>query len=87
MSWGVQAGGKSDQVAKDIEKHFENMSSCEEPEETIKQQARKIIAIALEGNNPARTVNVSAWGSQSKYFSKEEDKEPSITNSLHIEIG
>lgn len=87
MSWSVGGSGKSNELAKQIEEQFESTKDypCPEPEESIKQDARKLIAKALAGNNPERVHSVYASGSQSTHHIAIES-EPRVTNSLKIEI-
>ena len=68
MSWSVGDSGNSDEVAKDIEAQFESSSECPEPEESIKQAARSLIAKALEGKIPSTDTMVSAWGIQTTKY-------------------
>ena len=65
MSWSVSAVGKSDVVAAVIEKQFENGGKCMEPEESIRQAARALLAASLKAQVPSAAVEVSAGGSQS----------------------
>lgn len=84
MSWSVGATGKAPTVAEQIAKQFENGSKCAEPEETIRQAAKKLIETSLEAQDPAKDVQVSAYGSQSVY----DVGSPNATfrNSLSISI-
>ena len=64
MSWSV--GVKSlpaKEAAAEIEKQFEAGSKCAEPEETIRQAARKLIAETIAAQDVK--LSVSAYGSQS----------------------
>lgn len=75
MSWSVGHSGPSNLVAEELEKQFTAMESypCPEPEETIKQRARQLIAVALGANVPPRTVSVGAYGGQSDWTQGGED--------------
>lgn len=66
MSWSVAANGKAVDVAATIENQFETRGACMEPEESIRQSARKLIAESLKAQIPSdKDVRVSAYGSQS----------------------
>lgn len=86
MSWSVSASGRSDEVAKTVEEQFESMkaSPCPEPEESLKQQARQLLAAGLAAQNPARSVSVSAFGSQS---TSGEGEDAIITNTFSVSIS
>lgn len=85
MSWSVAANGKASEVAKTIEIQFNTSSACVEPEEGIRQGARKLIADCLAAQIPDRDVRVSAFGSQSQ-SSWEKDKPIEVRNSLSITV-
>ena len=85
MSWSVSSAGDSAEVAKQIEDQFTHYSPMSEPEESIKESARLLIAKALAGNIPSRNVSVSAFGSQGvKYGSDGAPDE--VYNSISITI-
>ena len=88
MSWSVGASGDSAEVAKTIEEQFEGMAQypCPEPEEAIKQQARALIATALAGNIPSRSLQVNAWGSQSTCCGVNGAPD-TVSNTLSISIS
>jgi hypothetical protein len=87
VSWSVSYSGDSVKAVESIEAQFASMTyPCQEPEESIKQAARAILKLALEGNVPSRGVSVSAWGSQSKW-SAGDDAPDNISNTLNIVIG
>ena len=86
MSWSVGGNGDSQKVAAAVEAQFAAMTiPCPEPEETIKQAVRALLAQALAGNNPSRLLEVSAWGSQSNVAATETSP-AHVSNSLHINI-
>jgi hypothetical protein len=87
MSWSVSATAvKSDVAAKAIESQFASYTPCPEPEESIKQAARDLIAQALAGNVPSREVSVSAWGSQTT-SSGGKGAPDVVSNTLSITIS
>ncbi|MDE2097867.1 MAG: hypothetical protein KGL39_11510 [Patescibacteria group bacterium] len=65
MSWSVGAIGKAPAVAARIESEFSRYGACSDPEEGVKQSARKTLAVALAAQSPDTVVKVSAAGSQS----------------------
>jgi hypothetical protein len=86
MSWSVSCNGmKSDEAATQIERQFESMSTLLEPEETIKQKARALIADSLAGNSPVREVTVSAFGSMNTWTG--EGGEQRFSNTVNINIS
>lgn len=85
MSWSVGASGKSDEVAEKIEAQFASYSPCTEPEESVKQGARKLIAEVLAANNPPVNRTVSAWGSQATL--SQDGKPDEAQNTLSITIS
>jgi hypothetical protein len=88
MSWSVGVTSKlSDEAAVEIERQFAGMTyPCPEPEETIKQGVRDLLAVALKGNIQTHTVNVSAWGSQSTWTDGTEGAPTCVSNTLNISI-
>lgn len=64
MSWSVAAIGKAPAVRKEIADQF-SRGKCNEPEETIRLQAAKLIDMALEATDPSYVVKVYANGHQS----------------------
>lgn len=85
MSWSVSGSGASSEVAASIESQFETSGPCSEPEETVRQNARVVIASALRAQTPDTTkVSVSAYGSQSSYT--DSDGASRITNNLTISV-
>ena len=89
MSWSVGvANTPSDQAAEQIEASFKSMEAwpCPEPEETIKQAARSLLATALASNVPVRNVTVSAWGSQSSWTDGGEGAPQRVSNTFSISI-
>jgi len=85
MSWSVSAIGKSQAVAAAIEKQFTSSGACAEPEETVRQAARALIAQALSSEDASAVVSVSANGSQSSTYT-DGKWGPPYTNQLKIEI-
>jgi hypothetical protein len=86
MSWSVGASGLSDEVTVNVDAQFAAMHyPCPEPEETLKQQARALIAAYLASNKPPRDVTVSAFATQGSGWDGEKHVEP-ISNSLTITI-
>jgi hypothetical protein len=81
MSWSVGTKGPVTQVKDVIAKQFETSGPCIEPEETIRQKARELIALALEHQGYSPNVEVSAYGSQSTDYETK-----AISNSLSIII-
>lgn len=67
MSWSVGAVGKPKAVAESVEKQFA-ASTCQEPEETVRQAARAAIAAALAAQREDSAVQVIASGSQSSSY-------------------
>ena len=67
MSWSVQALGKPAAVAVAIDDQFTSGGECHEPEESIRQAARALIATALGAQTGAGAVKVGAYGSQSSF--------------------
>ncbi len=65
MSWSVAGIGKAPAVAAKLEKDFSNSGPCAEPEETVRQAARIVIASALAGQDPSVAVKVTASGTMS----------------------
>lgn len=80
MSWSVGADGKAPEVKASIEKQFATSGPCVEPEETIRLGAAKLITVALEAQDQAKDVRVSAYGSMSSNGT-------TIRNSLNITIA
>ena len=84
MSWSVGASGMSDELASKIEEQFSLYTCSNEPEESVRQSARKLIAEALAANVPPVTRMVSAWGSQSTLV--QDGKPDEVQNTLSISI-
>lgn len=84
MSWSVLAIGTPEAVAVSIEKQFAQQSTCSEPEETVRQSARGLIAASLNAQHPGGAVKVQAFGSQSSWTDAGGAKR--VTNSLKIEV-
>jgi hypothetical protein len=80
MSWSVAGRGEPKAVADQIAQQF-SVSKCEEPEEGIRLAAAALIAKALASQENAKTVVVSASGSQSRDYSTNK-----VCNSLSISI-
>jgi hypothetical protein len=68
MSWYVEAIGKVPAVAQAVELQFAQSSGYQEPEETIRQQARTTIAAVLAAQSEGAVVKVRASGSQSTNY-------------------
>jgi hypothetical protein len=64
MSWSAHAKGKVADVKKLVDQQFESSAKCAEPEETVRQAARKFIAASLAAQDSECDVYVSAYGSQ-----------------------
>jgi hypothetical protein len=80
MSWSVGGSGKPSEVADSIDKQFAGSSPLMEPEETVRQAARKVIAVALAGCTDNNDRTVSAWGSMStNYETRKQNNTLSIT--------
>jgi hypothetical protein len=85
MSWSVGSAGNSDEVATVIEAQFESYTACPEPEESIKQAARALIAKTLAGKIPAVATTVSAFGSQATKY-RVDGALDEVNNGLSISI-
>lgn len=86
MSWSVSAVGKAPAVAAAIEKQFAAMSyPCPEPEESVKQSIRKIIAqlCASQTRPDAMAVKVQAAGSM-YWFSGDQNQPKEISNTASL---
>lgn len=83
MSWSVGSDGMSGEVGGVIERQFEAMPACPEPEEKLKQSARQTIALAVAAQVPETLLSVKAWGSQSTVAGAEGAPD-SVKNSLTI---
>ena len=81
MSWSVATVGKSPEAASEIARQFATSGPCEEPEEGIRQGAAKLLALAIEAQDPDKQVRISAYGSQSKDYATGK-----IRNSLNITV-
>ena len=79
------SAGNSDEVAAVIEAQFESYTACPEPEESIKQAARALIAKTLAGKIPAVATTVAAFGSQTTRYGINGGADE-VSNSLHISI-
>ena len=85
MSWSVSAVGKSSAVEAKLSKEIGDCCRhLVEPEKSVAQAAGAAISAALKAFIPDGAVKVSAFGSQSKYGTK--DGPDVVTNSLKIEI-
>lgn len=62
MSWSVSAVGKPKVVATSIERQL-GSHKCQEPEESIRQDARRMIAASLAAMPENVAVKVTASGS------------------------
>ena len=80
MSWSIGVAAWPSDTASDKLKEQVAQWTCPEPEESIKQTALELITKTLAGNNPARPVNVSAYGSQSSWGDGQ------VSNTLSITI-
>lgn len=85
MSWSVCAVGKVAAVANAIEQQFDANGPCSEPEETVRQAAKAMIANALQAQDPNGAVQVSASGSQGSTYTNG-SWGPPYTNQLKIDI-
>ncbi len=86
MSWSVSGTGRASALAIRIEKDFENYTKCSEPEESIKQKARELIVLTLQGQVPPdQVVTVTASGSQS-ISGDSNSGLTAVRNQLKIEI-
>lgn len=81
MSWSVGAKGPVADVKIAIAGQFQSGSKCQEPEETIRQKATELVALALDAQGYMPSVDVSAFGSMSKDYST-----GAVANSLSIII-
>ncbi len=87
MSWSVSAVGKPSAVAASIESQFSRGSGCAEPEETVRQSARVVIAAVLTAQREDSAIQVSASGSMStSYNEKTETWGEPLNNQLEIKI-
>ncbi len=84
MSWSVLAVGTPAAAAASIEKQFAQQSPCSEPEESVRQSARGLIAAALAAQDPGGAVKANGFGSQSVWTDTGGVKH--ATNSLKIEV-
>jgi hypothetical protein len=85
MSWSVSGVGKAPALAAKLEKDFANQSKCAEPEETVRQAARAVIAAALAGQDSGKAIKVDASGSMSNY-AEYPSTEAKISNTLSISV-
>jgi hypothetical protein len=85
MSWSVGGIGKAKALAAKIENDFANTTACAEPEETVRQAARAVIAAALAGQHESKAIKVSASGSMSNY-AEWPSTEAKVSNSLTITV-
>jgi hypothetical protein len=81
MSWSVGAKGTVADVKATIASQFQTGAKCMEPEETIRQKAAELVALALDSQGYMPNVDVSAYGSMSKDYSTN-----AVSNSLSIII-
>ncbi len=79
MSWSVSAIGRAPAVGAAIEKQFEG-GKCAEPEESIRQSARALIAASIAAQDSAKILKVMANGHQSTSGDKV------VSNSLNISV-
>jgi len=87
MSWSVNAIGKPEAVAKEIERQFAASSPCREPEETVRQAARTTIASILAAETASVAVQVQANGHQSDEYSKETPtKTGKVSNTFSLKV-
>jgi hypothetical protein len=59
MSWGVSAIGRAPAVGAAIERQFES-GKCAEPEESIRQAARALIAASIAAQDSVKGIRVQA---------------------------
>jgi hypothetical protein len=64
MSWSIYALGKVPAVAKKVEEEMAKIGYCQEPEESVRQQAGKAILTALNAYPGDKVVHVEASGHQ-----------------------
>ena len=84
MSWSVAGVGKAAAVARKLEADFASQSGCVDPEESVRQSARSLIAAALAAQHPEAIVTVSANGHQgARYVNNAADGN---VNTLNISI-
>ncbi len=86
MSWSVVGIGKVSALAAQLERDFERDGKCSEPEESIRQSARALIAQALSAQNSKTLVKVQASGAQSSQYAKNSSEVVGYTNQLSILI-
>lgn len=86
MSWSVSAVGKPAAVSASIERQFAS-TSCAEPEETVRQAARVVVAAAIAAQRPDCAVQVSASGSMSTSYNEDlKTWGAPFTNQLSITV-
>lgn len=83
MSWSVGASDATPKVGEMIENQFESGSKCIEPEESIRQSARKLIAEVVASQTSGTKLSINAYGSQSTNWPL---PAPSVSTSLAIKI-
>ena len=88
MSWSVSAIGKPVAVAANIENAFSSATPCAEPEETVRQSARRLIADCLNAQRPDSVVQVSASGSMAQTYDQTmKTWGPPVNNQVEIKIN
>jgi hypothetical protein len=80
MSWIVGATDVTPKVGELVDKMFEGYQ-CVDPEEGIRQAARKIIADTVAAQTEGTKLQISAFGSQSTDYTTKK-----VTVSLSISI-
>ena len=84
MSWSASGIGKPLALAAKIEANLTTYR-CVEPEETVKKAALGVIKAALEAQDHASVVKVTASGHQSGTYSPDGTAK-GISNTLSINI-
>lgn len=79
MSWGIAVTGNTPAIATEIDKEFSLTSKSPEPEETLKQAARKLIRDVITAQSPGTKLKITAWGNQT-------NSEQKSTNSFGINV-
>lgn len=82
MSWSISALGRAGAVRKSIADQF-SRNTCAEPEETVRQNAAKLLDEALAAQDESQPVEVSASGSQSY---KDWTAKTGVSNQLTMQV-
>lgn len=61
MSWSVSAKGKKPAVAAAVDSQF-NSATCQEPEQSLKEQARALVAALMTATEDTAVLSVEAAG-------------------------